>query len=65
MIKKDPFSQYQALKDQGVQIIFGDASDPAQIPIDAAEIVYDNNAKALDVNKGVINALKVRTGRCR
>ena len=40
-------------------MLFGDASDLSQIPVDKAEIIYDNNAKALEANKDLIDAAKV------
>ena len=61
---KAPYSQYKELEQEGVNILFGDAGDLSQIPVDEAEIVYDNNAKALDVNKALIDAVKVGTLYC-
>ncbi|KAK9813920.1 hypothetical protein WJX73_004793 [Symbiochloris irregularis] len=59
---KAPYSQYQALEKDGAKIIFGDVSDASQAPVDEADVVYDNNAKALDVNKSLIDAVKASGG---
>ncbi len=63
--KKAPFSEYASLEQQGATIVFGDPTDPASLPSDAFDIVYDNNAKELDKCKALIDHAKVRHAELR
>ena len=57
--KKAPYSQYSDLESEGVKVIFGSPEDKAALPDGKFDYIYDNNAKALEVNQGLIDLAKV------
>ena len=59
--KKAPYSQYSDLESEGVKVIFGSPEDKAALPDGKFDYIYDNNAKALEVNQGLIDLAKVST----
>ena len=57
--KKAPYNQYAILKEKGVQIVWGDPSQPETLPSTDYDVVVDNNGKTLEVCKPLIDAFKV------
>ena len=57
--KKGPYSQYAGLESEGVRVVFGNPEDRAALPTDKFDVIYDNNAKKLEVNQGLIDLAKV------
>eukprot|EP00884_Botryococcus_braunii_P000837 jgi/Botrbrau1/10754/Bobra.180_2s0019.1 len=58
--KKAPFSQYSKLANKGLQVVYGDPTNPRSYPAGSFDVVYDNNGKDLDTCKTLIDAYKVR-----
>ena len=59
--KKAPYSQYSSLESEGVKVVFGNPEDKSALPEGKFDFIYDNNAKALEVNQGLIDLAKVNT----
>ena len=58
--KKGPYAQYSQLESEGVKVVFGNPEDKAALPSEKFDVIYDNNAKKLEVNQVLIDLAKVR-----
>lgn len=64
LTKKGPYAQYKELEAEGVKVIFGSPEDTSALPGDKFDVIYDNNAKDLKVNQGLIDLAKVLSQLC-
>jgi len=53
---KGPFAQYPELAKQGVEIVWGNPTDPSTYPKGPFDYVFDNNGKDMDSCKPLIDA---------